>query len=319
LTLSADRRTIVISSRGGRVHIRRHLSHTDEIEYRLPISCVRIAATITEVDDSILEQQDRTAQATVDLIVVGGEQLTARIDSNVLQDTSVGFSMTDEGVLVSSSVDSSGEAGKVLLGVVSVGASVAGAFVGAPAAFGALATAAHLKAVGEGVQLDRIVHLLPEEPEQEKDPVMAAFAKAHPAVYRVRKRYAELVEQLQARAADALDEVRDAVDATGRRDALWRLRTCERALDFARAESSRLDEVFNAWRATSLHGAKLMRSCSHLTRCGAPARTSGAMGGPSSRRVMTSHRRRRRRKPRRSGPTRASWSRSMSLPVKSTT
>jgi hypothetical protein len=120
------------------VHIRRHLEHTDEVGYRLPISAVRIAATITEADDAILNKKERTPEATVDLIVIGGEQLTAKIDSNVLQDTSVAFTMNDNGVLVSSSVDSTGEAGKVLLGVVSVGATIAGSFLGAPGAFGAV-------------------------------------------------------------------------------------------------------------------------------------------------------------------------------------
>jgi hypothetical protein len=230
------------------VHIRRHLEHTDEVGYRLPISAVRIAATITEADDAILNKKERTPEATVDLIVIGGEQLTAKIDSNVLQDTSVAFTMNDNGVLVSSSVDSTGEAGKVLLGVVSVGATIAGSFLGAPGAFGAVTKLAH-RGLLEGVEAD---HLLAEKPDEEKDPVMAAFAKQDPAVYRARKRYAELVEQLQGRAADALEAVGDAEDAEQRREAAYRLRTCRRALGFARAESARLDEVFTAWRATTI-------------------------------------------------------------------
>jgi hypothetical protein len=226
--------------------ILRHLTHTDEIEYRVPISCVRIGATITEVDDSVLNTQERTPEATVDLVVIGGEELTAKIDSDVLRDTSVAFSMTDDGVLVSSSVDSTGEAGKVLLGVVSVGAAIAGGFVGSPGAIGGLARIAHVRELVEGGAAEP---LLPETPD---DPVMAAFAKDNPAVYRMRVRYAELVEELQKRAADALDEVRDAGDTAQRREAIDRLRSCGRALWFARAEAVRLDEVFNAWRATTI-------------------------------------------------------------------
>ena len=231
------------------MHIRRHLEHTDEIGYRLPISAVRITATITEADDTILEAKERTPEATIDLVVIGGEQLTARIDSNVLEDTNVAFTMTDDGVLVSSSVDSTGEAGKVVLGAVSVGATIAGAFLGAPGAVGAVTKLAH-EGLAVGAEPES---LLPDEPDEEQDPVMAAFAKQNTAVYRRRKRYAELVEKLQSRAADALSTLCDTDDAELRRDAVYRLRTDQRALSFARAESARLDEVFNAWRATTIN------------------------------------------------------------------
>src|SRR5205823_4822770 len=117
-------------------------SHTDATSYRAPLSCVRVSATVTETVDRVLGTSPRAPEATVALEVIGGELLEASIDSDWLRDTSVGFSMTDDGVLVSSSVDATGEAGKVVLGVVSIGATAAATLGGGPVAGGVFAAAA---------------------------------------------------------------------------------------------------------------------------------------------------------------------------------
>jgi hypothetical protein len=223
--------------------------NTDVIKYRVPVSCVRISATITDVCDSILGTHTRTPEATIKLEVIGGAELKARIDSNWLSDTSVAFSMTDDGVLVSGSVDSTGEAGKVVLGVVSVGAALAGAVLGSPAAVGALANLTHLNALRENLERD---YVLPPTPTDRDDPVIAAFARAKPEVYLMRKRYAELVEELQARIAGVLEGLSEIEEPADRREAMSRLDSDRKALEVARSESQRLDEVFNAWRALTL-------------------------------------------------------------------
>lgn len=259
------------------------VGHTDEIRYRVPLSCVRVTATVTEVDDSILTTaSQRTVEASISLEVIGGEPLTARIDSNFLQDTNVSFSMTDDGVLVSGSVDSTGEAGKVLLAAVSVGATVAGIATGAPVAGGMVAAAAGAAALraGGAAGWNNLLQLLPAHPVKPVDPVVAAFAVASPDVYSMRVRYAQLEEGLQAEVADALDQLSDSDETTDRYEISERLRSAQVALGVARAESAKLDTVFNAWRATTIttrtETYEILMTLDELRR-------SGARIGPDDR------------------------------------
>jgi len=95
-----------------------------ELPFRLPESCVRIAGTRTLVHDAVLGRDDTSAQAAVTLDVVGEhEPSLLRIAEGLLVDTGVAFEWTDDGRLVTSSVELTGRAGTVAVGVVSAGAS----------------------------------------------------------------------------------------------------------------------------------------------------------------------------------------------------
>ncbi len=90
-----------------------------ELPFRLPVSCVRIAGTRAFVHDAVLGRDDTSAQATVTLDVVGEhEPSLLRIAEGLLVDTGVAFEWTDDGRLVTSSVELTGRAGTVAVGVV---------------------------------------------------------------------------------------------------------------------------------------------------------------------------------------------------------
>ena len=105
-----------------------------QLPFRLPQSCVRIAGTRAFAHDTLLDRDDVSAQATVTLDVIAEHELsTLRIAEGVLADTDVGFEWTDDGRLVTSSVELTGRAGAVAVGAVSAATSVAGVLLGAPA------------------------------------------------------------------------------------------------------------------------------------------------------------------------------------------
>ena len=90
-----------------------------ELPFRLPVSCVRIAGTRAFVHDAVLGRDDTSAQATVTLDIVGEhEPSLLRVAEGLLVDTSVAFEWTDDGRLVTSSVELTGRAGTVAVGAV---------------------------------------------------------------------------------------------------------------------------------------------------------------------------------------------------------
>jgi hypothetical protein len=225
------------------------MGHTDEIKYHLPISCLRVTGTVTHTYDSILDKTETAPTASVALDVIADEaKLTAKIESGWLRDTNVSFELTDDGRLVSSSVESTGEAGKALLGVVTVGGAIAGAVIGLPpGAVGAIAAAAGL---GAAKVVDH-KELIDRARKPEKDPVAKAYEKAYPGVFELKTKYAELVAELLRGAAVATEEFTNADTDLSRRAALTRVRDYRQALELARAESEHLDAHYKAWRATT--------------------------------------------------------------------
>jgi hypothetical protein len=226
--------------------------HTDEIKYHLPVSCVRVTGSITHSYDTILDKTESTREATIAFDVMAAPpELTANIQSGLLRDTNVAFELSEDGRLVSSSVESTGEAGKALLGVVTFGGAIAGAVVGlSPAAVGgALAVAAGRFARDGKAHAELLKDA--EKPEEKKDRVAKAYEEKYPQVLALKERYATLISSLGEGVVKALEDVSNAHEAA-RQQALTQARTLRQALGFARAESERLDAHFNAWRATTL-------------------------------------------------------------------
>ena len=135
---------ILVALRGGvtRDPVGATMARTDSVGYHLPLSCVRVTATVAETTDAILPgKPQRSPEATVTLDVISDEASpTATITSGWVRDTNVAFKLTDDGRLVSSAVESSGELGKIVVGAVGVAATVGGVLLGMPGV-GALALA----------------------------------------------------------------------------------------------------------------------------------------------------------------------------------
>ena len=120
-----------------------------ELPFRLPVSCVRIAGTRAFVHDAVLGRDDTSAHAAVTLEVVGRHDPSLlRVAEGLLADTGVAFEWTDDGRLVTSSVELTGRAGTVAVGAVSAGASIAGVLLGSPAMALSCAGAATATAYG---------------------------------------------------------------------------------------------------------------------------------------------------------------------------
>jgi hypothetical protein len=243
-----------------------------ELPFCLPESCVRIAGTRTFVHDAVLGRDDTSAAATVTLDVVGErEPLRLRIAEGLLVDTGVAFEWTDDGRLVTSSVELTGRAGAVAVGAVSAGASIAGLVLGSPAmalaCAGAVPATAHRLARGRVAALDAPAAAGAEATgaqatgdEANGDDrealavraVAAAYRAAHAAESEALDTCTDLVAELVRGLAEALRRVPAAADDKTRGESLGAVRALEGALATARAEIAALDQHFRAWRATTI-------------------------------------------------------------------
>ena len=238
-----------------------------ELPFCLPESCVRIAGTRTFVHDAVLGRDDTSAAATVTLDVVGErEPLRLRIAEGLLVDTGVAFEWTDDGRLVTSSVELTGRAGAVAVGAVSAGASIAGLVLGSPAmalaCAGAAPATAHRLARGRVAALDAPVAARAEAAGDEANgddrealavrAVAAAYRAAHAAEAEALDICSDLVAELGRGLAEALRRVPAAADDKTRGESLGAVRALEGALATARAEIAALDQHFRAWRATTI-------------------------------------------------------------------
>ncbi len=97
-----------------------------ELPFHQPVSCVRLAGARTLTHDAVLGRDDASAEATVTLEVVAArEPSTLRVAEGLLADASIAFEWTDDGRLVTSSVESVGRAGAAATGLLTAGASLA--------------------------------------------------------------------------------------------------------------------------------------------------------------------------------------------------
>jgi hypothetical protein len=211
--------------------------------YRLPLSCIRVKGSRTSVHDMVLDAETTSAAATVGLDVMGDHHVReGEIDSDLFTETKTALEWSDDGRLVTSSVDVTGQGGKIIAGIVGAGAALAGVLTANPGL--ALAGSA-AGAIGMRFFAPQEAAHEPEPSESEKK-VADAYASEHPDVAQTREMYAELVADLLDRLGAALKNDDDTVRARRLVHAL------EYDLASARSQLSKLDELFKAWRATKI-------------------------------------------------------------------
>lgn len=231
------------------------MGHDDAIRYRLPTSVIEFSGTVTRTHDSLLRRDDHDAVAKAVLASYGEEaQQTAKIDSGWLRDTAVALELTEDGRLISSAVESSGQLGKVVLAAASTGGLLAGLALGLPpgvliAAAGAVAGRVHLDFVDEETKrrLEQSTALTDDEAK-----IAEAYDKLYPHLRPLSGRYAGVVLELKLKQQAATAEIAEADNAADRASALWKLRTLSHALKSAEVELDRLREHFKTWRATTI-------------------------------------------------------------------
>lgn len=216
------------------------------ISYRLPLSAIRFTGETQYTEDTILapgvEVPSYSAEIALETIADTSSSWVAKVDREFLQDTKISFDLTEDRRLVTGAVDTTGQAGKVLIGVVGVGASIAGIALGLPpvAASGLLAAAG----------------LAAEDTRARKKPtpdekVAQEYAKRFSVILALREKYAELVSSVSEEIAKVGSEIASAKSSTKRADLLHQLRALQKVLGLAREELDRLDEHFKAWRAST--------------------------------------------------------------------
>ena len=239
-----------------------------ELPFRHPESCVRLAGARTLVHDAVLGRDDASAAATVTLDVVAArEPSTLRMAEGLLADTSVAFEWTDDGRLVTSSVESVGRAGAVATGLLTAGASLGGVLLAGPAmalsCAGASTATAHRMATarpatkgdatGEGGGATAAAPTVAGSDDAvaaaDTVAVTSAYRAAHPDEAAALDGCANLVPELVSGLADAWRRVAAADDGKARGDAVAGARALEQGLTAARAQAAALDEHFRAWRA----------------------------------------------------------------------
>lgn len=245
----------------------------DFVEYWLPTSVLRVRGTVTRRSDGLFPKKAATAavQAQLTLDTVADKEVpkggahpilcVARIRHGLLSDTNVHFELTDDRRLVTAGSDSAGQAGKVVLGVTgaaAAAASLAGGFApGAVAGAAAAARAARdYERFAPSDERALRASIETDAKSDEERVAETAFLEEQPQAALARRHFRDLSLRLLDQLGEALTaaEKAGAVEERHRR-ALARVLSCQKALTVARAEVTRLDAIFEAWRAGKIDEA----------------------------------------------------------------
>ncbi|SHJ30369.1 hypothetical protein SAMN02745244_02186 [Tessaracoccus bendigoensis DSM 12906] len=214
-----------------------------QIDYYLPTTRVRLSCTVTTLTDTILGREAlSTPGLAVELVTVADSAAPRSLvlDSGFWRDYSVKLGLTEDGLLTQAGVETTGQVGKVLAGVVALGATAAAL------ASGGLPLLAATRAVRPPSKMGP-ASLQDEDKPSLADPVAAAYAQAHPEAA---ERLALLVTELgdTHRVTDRARKAhRDAPDAATRRA----YTASKAALIDVEAEVSAARIHFETWRKST--------------------------------------------------------------------
>jgi hypothetical protein len=202
-----------------------------DVHYNLPVSALRFSGTVTEAHDTVLHTKSKAPLAKVELEVVASRHgRVLRLDGGIVRDTSVALALTDDGRLQSANVTSTGEIGKVVLGV-------AGFAVHAVALFAAPVAA--LGAFEDGVS----------SPEKQ---VADAYRQAWGEVAEQRDVFVGLITDGLKAIGEEGRKLLSPQGYSERAETLARLRLLEQQLPAWRSELDRLNAHYAAWRAGTI-------------------------------------------------------------------
>lgn len=245
------------------------------VEYRLPVTKVRLQATVTETVDTIVVEKapdgttrpakSRTAERTFTLVTVADPTpcLQVKVESGLMRDYAFEVGLTDDGRLTSTSIETTGHLGQVLTaGATLAGTALALATGNVPLAalLGAAgANAAVEEPLGEGDDVPAEEEPAEDELPSPEQQVWQAYAAAFPEQA---TRQTELTEEQQT-LVGALDAARrrlrlavpDAAKMKTERDAVA---TLARLKADNERELDRANQLFAAWRAGTLTETKLV-------------------------------------------------------------
>lgn len=218
-----------------------------EVQYALPASRVRIDSTVTVHEDSLLGGGPISSpQSTVTLEVGGGERdQTLEVSSGILFNTAVSLELTEDGRLKSTDVEVSGEAGKVVLGVVGAATSLAAAVVAPPVLPLGLKTLLVDPRTAAAASAKTPAGPTPREIEEN------AFAAENAEVAAMRARYVSLAEAAAKAVADLSESLLANPGEIGEAK-IAQLKRLETARARVQAELDHYNDLFKAWRTSKL-------------------------------------------------------------------
>lgn len=245
------------------------------VDYRLPVTKVRLQATVTETVDTIVTEKApdgtlrqataRTAERSFTLVTVADPEpcLQVKVESGLMRDYAFEVGLTDDGRLTSTSIETTGHLGQVL----TAGATLAGTALAL--ATGNVPLAALLGAAGANAAVEGPLgggdEDVEEEPEDESElpspeqQVWQAYVAAFPEQA---NRQTELTEEQQT-LVGALDTARrrlrlavpDPAKMKTEREAVA---TLARLKADNERELDRANQLFAAWRAGTLKETKVV-------------------------------------------------------------
>lgn len=215
-----------------------------EIRYALPVSCLEVSSTITAKHDTILDTMAEAPVSTVALHTHGiTRNHTLQIKTGALLDTSLSFGLTEDGLLASVDAQSTGQLGRVLVGVVGAGVAVASVLAGAAPVAGAAVALAEL-------EVAKVCVRPPAAQPSPEQLVAEAYSAYDPAQAALRARYTELAQVATERIAGLAKEIQSGSGISG--IALAEIRREHELLTVLRGELDILNVQFATWRAGTI-------------------------------------------------------------------
>ena len=216
------------------------------LRYALPVSRIRVDGTLTVTKDAVTSTTEKTPEVTVALEVCAKERnQTLQFHTGWIFNTAVGLELTDDGRLVSSDLESTGQLGKVVLGVVGAGAAVAGVVMN-PAALAGAAIHGALRTATTAEDRQEI------EQRPPVDPAILEYRKTHEDLDDLRKKYEAIVEKAVRRVGELGSLIVDEPDASKRWGHISELRQLQSVMPSLEAELDRLVQHFKTWRASKI-------------------------------------------------------------------
>jgi hypothetical protein len=233
------------------------MSDKTRFEYRLPRSCVHAVGSITYKHDSILDdhpdQVHASPETTLSLgVAPDSTQRVVDVSRGVLRDIEASFEVTEDRMLVSSSAESTGQAGKLITGVTGLAAAAAGVVAGLPsgALLGAIAAAGVSKSeIADGAQgFQRLDEAVRERDLTDEEKVALRYALKNRDVARRRADFEHHAKELAKRICEVTEELVGSGDPVEIAKLDYRLRALERTSSIVNHELDKLNVHFKAWR-----------------------------------------------------------------------
>jgi hypothetical protein len=217
-----------------------------ELHYALPLSRLRIRSTLTVTIDSVLDKETEAPQSTV-LLEVGPSKKTKVLKASTgrVFSTGVALGLTDESLLTSTDLEAGGEMGKIVIGVVGAVTTLAAA-AHSPAGLAAGITAL------DSVRMVTRQEAADSGGRSKEEIELTAFFEKDSVAADLLTRSKALLKRIGAERLGLFEQMLEAESFEKTAALQSRLFHLERLSRLVQSQLDALNEVFKAWRATTI-------------------------------------------------------------------